>query len=170
MRLLRRVGLGGRLLAIVVVVVSIDFLVNSVLFESARMFVLREDDAAWMAEHVVVAHRVMDRAAPGERSDIARQLSTDRFSLSWSRYRTPASNMIELSTLHGQMLAAEPDLTIAELRSRLASAGIDSSPAAISRFLTAEGLTRKKRRNTRPSKNGRMAPQRGLSGAINSRH
>jgi transposase len=68
------------------------------------------------------------------------------------------------------LVAAEPDLTIAELRSRLASAGIHTSPAAISRFLTAEGLTRKKRRNTRPSKNGRMSPQRGLSGAINSRH
>jgi transposase len=44
------------------------------------------------------------------------------------------------------LLAAEPDLTIAELRSRLASEGIHVSPAAISRFLSAAGLTRKKRR------------------------
>jgi transposase len=42
------------------------------------------------------------------------------------------------------LLRDEPDLTIAELRSRLAAEAIHVSPAAISRFLTAEGLTRKK--------------------------
>jgi len=36
------------------------------------------------------------------------------------------------------LLAATPDLTIAELRTRLAAAGLAVSPAAISRFL--EGL------------------------------
>jgi transposase len=41
-----------------------------------------------------------------------------------------------------QLLTAEPDLTIAELRNRLASDAIHVSPAAISRFLSAEGLTR----------------------------
>lgn len=119
MRLLRRVGLGGRLLAIVVVVVSIDFLVNSVLFESARMFVLREDDAAWMAEHVVVAHRVIDRARPAERNLVAHELRTERFVVSWSRSRPPATNTIELSTLHRQMLAAEPDLRAVHLHLKL---------------------------------------------------
>jgi transposase len=43
------------------------------------------------------------------------------------------------------LLVAEPDLTIAELRARLAAKGIDTSPAAISRFLTSEDLTRKKK-------------------------
>ena len=42
------------------------------------------------------------------------------------------------------LLQEEPDLTIAELRSRLAAEAIHVSPAAISRFLAAEGLTRKK--------------------------
>jgi transposase len=67
------------------------------------------------------------------------------------------------------LVAAEPDRTLAELRSRLAHAGIHTSPAALSRFLTAEGLTRKKRRTMRPSRNDRMSPQRGPSGATNSR-
>ena len=44
------------------------------------------------------------------------------------------------------LLRGEPDLTIAELRRRLAAEAIHASPAAISRFLTAAGLTRKKRR------------------------
>ena len=44
-----------------------------------------------------------------------------------------------------RLLAATPDLTIAELKIRLAADGIAVSPSAISRFLTACGLTRKKR-------------------------
>jgi len=67
------------------------------------------------------------------------------------------------------LVAAEPDLTLAELCGRLASAGIHTSPAAISRFLTAEGLTRKQRRNTRPSRSGWTSPLRGPSGATDSR-
>ena len=41
----------------------------------------------------------------------------------------------------GKLPDAEPDLAIAELRSRLAAAAIQVSPAAISRFLNAAGLT-----------------------------
>jgi transposase len=67
------------------------------------------------------------------------------------------------------LVAAEPDLTLAELRRRLARAGIDTSPAAISRFLTAAGLTRKKRPSTRPSGSGRTSPRRGPSGATDRR-
>jgi len=66
------------------------------------------------------------------------------------------------------LLAAEPDLTIAELRGRLAREAVHTSPAAISRFLTAEGLTRKKRRSTPPSRNGRTLPQPGPPGAMDN--
>jgi transposase len=68
-----------------------------------------------------------------------------------------------------ELLMVAPDLTIAELRSRLADEGIATSPAAISRFLSAQGLTRKKSPSTRPSRNGRMSPQRGSPGACDSR-
>ena len=64
------------------------------------------------------------------------------------------------------LLAAEPDLTIAELRGRLASEAVHASPAAITRFLTAEGLTRKKRRSTRPSRNDRTSPPPGPPGGM----
>jgi DDE superfamily endonuclease len=42
------------------------------------------------------------------------------------------------------LLVAEPDLTIAELRTRLAAEGIAMRRSAVGRFLTAAGLTRKK--------------------------
>ena len=68
------------------------------------------------------------------------------------------------------LLRREPDLTIAELRSRLAAAAIQVSPAAISRFLTAAGLTRKKRPSTRPSRTGRTSSRPGPSGATDRRN
>jgi transposase len=68
-----------------------------------------------------------------------------------------------------ELLRVEPDLTIAELRSRLAAEAIHTSPAAISRFLAAEGLTRKKRPSTRPSRSGPTSPPRGPSGATGRR-
>jgi len=67
------------------------------------------------------------------------------------------------------LLAATPDLTLAELRTRLAADGIAVSPAAISRFLKACGLTRKKRPRTPPSRSARTSPPRGAPGARSSR-
>ena len=59
------------------------------------------------------------------------------------------------------LLRAEPDLTIAELRSRLAAEGIATSRSGIGRFLAAAGLTRKKRRRMPPSRTARMSPPHG---------
>ena len=74
---------------------------------------------------------------------------------------------------HGErvqaLLAAAPDLTIAELRSRLAAAGIAVSRSALGRFLIAAGLTRKKRRSTPPSRTAPMSPPRVSPGASSSR-
>jgi transposase len=68
------------------------------------------------------------------------------------------------------LLAATPDITIAELKSRLAAKGIAVSPSAISRFLKACGLTRKKRPRTRPSRNAPMSWPRGAPGGRSSRN
>jgi transposase len=60
------------------------------------------------------------------------------------------------------LLAAAPDLTVAELQSRLAAEDIRVvSPSAISRFLAACGLTRKKRPRTPPSRTARTSPPPG---------
>ena len=62
------------------------------------------------------------------------------------------------------LLMVEPDLTIAELRRRLGQEGIHASPAAISRFLSAAGLTRKKSPSTRPSRSDPTSPRPELPG------
>ena len=102
--------MAGQLLAIVLIVVAIDLLVNSWLFQNTQAYAMREEEAAAIAEHVVVAHRVISRTPPGERSAVARELTTERFEISWSRDSTPGSRPIELNALHQQMLAAEPAL------------------------------------------------------------
>lgn len=67
------------------------------------------------------------------------------------------------------LLAATPDITIAELKTRLAADGIEVSPSAISRFLKACGLTRKKRPRTPPSRTARTSRPPGAPGARSSR-
>ena len=67
------------------------------------------------------------------------------------------------------LLAATPDLTIAELKTRLAAEGIAVSPSAISRFLSACGLTRKKRPPTPPNRSAPMSPPPATPGARSSR-
>lgn len=62
------------------------------------------------------------------------------------------------------LVAEMPDLTIEELRLRLAAGGIQTSRSALGRFLLAHGLTRKKRPATPPSRTGRTSPRRAPPG------
>jgi len=116
---LTSVGLGGRLLAIVLIVIIVDFLGNTVLFDRANDFVLREDDAERMAEHLIIAHRVIERTPVADRSLVASELSTERFRTTWARTRSREVDAIELATLRHQILDFEPELEEAELHLRL---------------------------------------------------
>ena len=57
------------------------------------------------------------------------------------------------------LIAADPDLTIAGLRRRLADEGVTVSRSAVGRTLLALGLTRKKRRHAPPSTTGTTSPK-----------
>ena len=59
------------------------------------------------------------------------------------------------------LVAAEPDLTLAQIKERLA---MPCTVPAVHQALIALGLTYKKRRSTPPSKTGPMSPKRGGSG------
>lgn len=119
MRFLGRVGLGGRLLAILLVVVTIDFFVNTILFDRANDFVLREDDATRMAEHLVIARRMIERTPLQDRTTVARALSTERFSMNWSQNYARPPRAIELNTLRQQILTFEPELGQTDLHLQL---------------------------------------------------
>jgi transposase len=54
-----------------------------------------------------------------------------------------------------ELVERQPDLTLAEIQAELAGVGLSCSEGAIWRFFKRHGITRKKRRPTRPS---RIAP------------
>jgi transposase len=67
------------------------------------------------------------------------------------------------------LVATRPDITLNELRARLAGEGIAAGRSSVSRFLLALGLTHKKRRSMPPNRSGRMWRRRAKSGARASR-
>ena len=54
-------------------------------------------------------------------------------------------------------LAETPDVTLPELKERLAAQGASTSVTALWRYFRRHGITRKKRRPTRPSRTGRIS-------------
>ena len=68
-----------------------------------------------------------------------------------------------------RLVATEPDITLEELRHRLAEEGVVIGRSSIDRYLTALGLTRKKRRAMRPSRPGRTSLVPGRRGRPTSR-
>ena len=67
------------------------------------------------------------------------------------------------------LIADQPDITIDELRCRLAEDGILISRSPLGRCLLALKLTRKKRPGTPRSKSAPMSPSRAMPGAKASR-
>lgn len=67
------------------------------------------------------------------------------------------------------LVAETCDITIDELRRVLAAEGIETKRSTLGDFLLAQGLTRKKRPPTPPSKRARMSRRRAPPGATNSR-
>lgn len=68
-----------------------------------------------------------------------------------------------------EFVAAQPDMTLDELREELGRRGIQVGRSSIGRFLLACGLTLKKSRFMPPSNNGRMSRSRGSCGGLAKR-
>jgi putative transposase len=64
-----------------------------------------------------------------------------------------------------EVVTAQPDITLDELQARLAAEAITVGRSSIHRFLKALGLTRKKRRSTRPSSTAPTSPKPERPGA-----
>ena len=107
---IRRLGLPERLLAVLVLVLIVDFGASSVLFERVNTFELRRDDAERIAENLVLATRTLERAPPGERTFVAQTLSTSRFGLALTPPEQHTRAPFGLVSLRAQVLAIEPEL------------------------------------------------------------
>ena len=121
MKLFRRFGLPERLLAILLLVAGVDFAANTVLFDRASRFALREDDAARVAEHLVIASRVMERTPYADRTRVARDLSTNRFALEWLAKGPRPNGRVALGGMREQILDVATELDHADLQLHLKS-------------------------------------------------
>lgn len=117
-------GLIGRVVAILLLAMLVEFGVSTLLYERASQFSVRDDEAHRLAEHLVVAKRLMEEAPIGRRPALAEELTTDRYALAWEE--TPAALppiAPRLDTMRNQILGWEPALGAANLRLRLRSPG-----------------------------------------------
>ncbi|MBX9884209.1 MAG: HAMP domain-containing protein [Novosphingobium sp.] len=106
----RRLGLTERLLAILLLVATVDFLANTFLFDSAMTTAVRRDDAARIGEHLTLAARAISREAPERRAEAVSALSTRRFMLAWQPRAPQAAAMPQDAALAARILATGPAL------------------------------------------------------------
>ncbi len=112
-------GLLGRILLILIAVMATEFAANTFFFDRISQFALRGDEVDRMAEHLVVARRLMDKAEPSERAALAGELSTERFSIKWAPDKGAGPVSFGLENLRAQILEVEPGLATAKLRLHL---------------------------------------------------
>ncbi|MFS0736013.1 ATP-binding protein [Sphingomonas sp. 1P06PA] len=112
-------GLLGRILLILLLTVLAEFLVSTLLYERANRFSWRDDEAHRLAEHLVIARKLLTERPPRDRPAIARELTTDRYFIGWSPAtampaRFPAT--AQLIETQEEILAWEPGLRTTSLR------------------------------------------------------
>lgn len=116
---LGRLGLPERLLAVLLLVVIVDFAANSLVFQRINSFALQQDDAERIAENLVLSARAMERADRTKRAELAGFLSTGRFWLEWRPRRIPRAGSLSLNTLRAQIIENEPELASGDLELHL---------------------------------------------------
>ena len=116
-------GLLGRIVAILLLTVLIEFGVSTMLYERANRYAVRDDEARRLAEHLVLSRRMVAERPVGDRGTIAGDLTTDRYLVRWERALPPPPLAPELDQMRRQVIAWEPSLGATDLRLRLASPG-----------------------------------------------
>ena len=133
MTLLRpSLGLIGRLVAILLLTVVIEFGISTLLYERASQFSVRDDEARRLAEHLIICERLLIDRAPTQRPAMAMELTTDRYLVRWKAQepRVPALAP-PLDGMRKQVMAWEPGLQDDPMRMWLVSPGRKQSVAGI---------------------------------------
>jgi len=120
-------GLVGRILAILLLTVTVEFCTSTLLYERSSQFSLREDEAHRLAEHLVITRKLIAERPLRERPMMASLLTTDRYDVRWSPSASaPPPIAPELREMREQIVAWEPSLAGSNLRLRLKSPGLNS--------------------------------------------
>ena len=136
MSLLRpSVGLIGRLVAILLLTVTIEFGISTLLYERASQFSVRDDEARRLAEHLIIVRRLVVERPPAQRPAIAAELTTDRYLVRWKQQEPPLPRIAPaVDGMRKQVLAWEPTLRDNDVRMWLISPGRKSVVAGVMRI------------------------------------
>ncbi|KQN26618.1 histidine kinase [Sphingomonas sp. Leaf33] len=77
-------GIIARLVAILLVTLVVEFAVSTAIYEQASEFAVREDEARRLAEHLVIARRLVAEQPRERRHEMADELTTERYFVRWS--------------------------------------------------------------------------------------
>ena len=77
-------GLLGRILLILLLTVAVEFGASTFLYERASRYSIEESDAHRLAEHLVIAEKLLSERPPAARAEAAQELTTDRYIVRWS--------------------------------------------------------------------------------------
>jgi signal transduction histidine kinase len=126
------VGLIGRLVAILLLTVVIEFGISTLLYERASQFSVRDDEARRLAEHLIICERLLIERPLTQRPAMAIALTTDRYFVRWKPQppRVPALSP-PLDGMRKQVLAWEPGLRDDPMRMWLVSPGRKQAVAGI---------------------------------------
>lgn len=117
-------GLVGRLSAILLLTVLLEFAVGTLIYERASHLSLQDDEARRLAEHLVIARKLLAEQQVDDRRTLGLQLTTDRYDVHWSPVAPPPPPLSpELERMRLQIVAWEPSLEKSRLWLRLASPG-----------------------------------------------
>lgn len=120
-------GLIGRLVAILLFALALEFVASTLLYERATEFSVRDDEARRLAEHLVIVRRLVGQSPPPARARYADELTTDRYIVRWSAAEpTLPQNGPAPNQIRDQVIAWEPGLENQEVRLALLRVGTKS--------------------------------------------
>jgi two-component system, OmpR family, osmolarity sensor histidine kinase EnvZ len=109
----------GRIVLILLLTVAVEFGASTWLYERASQFSVREDAAHRLAEHLVIARKLIAERPPAARGVAARALVTDRYDVGWSAQPPDLGRHPRLAAMERQIVGWEPSLAATDLRVRL---------------------------------------------------
>jgi signal transduction histidine kinase len=128
MRLIRApLGLIGQIFAILLLAILIEFGASTFFYERASQFSVQDDEARRLAEHIVIARKLLSEQPATLRPALAEDLTTSRYRIAWSQ-ELPATLQAAstLDRVHHQVIEWEPSLKAAGLRLRLVGPARDA--------------------------------------------
>jgi len=119
---LAHLGTLGRVLSVVTITAVVGLTANTLLYEGASRFSVREEEARRTSEHIVVVARMLEGEVPERRPRIVEFASTEHFKLGWFQQPIePGQRSDALVEMHRQMVVWEPSLRGKNLRLHLGS-------------------------------------------------